>query len=165
MSEKFKKELRKVIHDAISETAIAFFHGDMAIENGLVVIESSVAAYVPPRADITAIVGFSGGMEGGIHLSAPMHSAIGLASAFIGEPIERFGPDVRDAMGELTNIVAGSVKSYLSEGIHLSPPNVITGAGHIVEYTATLESTKCYFMIKSGPFNVEVFYRNNNKYA
>lgn len=153
--------LAAVIRDAIDETVSAFFTSDVGITAGPAIVKPEDQPYVPPQADVTAIVGFSGAlMEGGVHLSAPMHAAIGLASAFCGEELENFDEISRDAIGELANIVAGAVKGRISdENIFLTPPQVVTGANHEISYTKTLESTKCYFKTTNGPFFVEVFYK------
>lgn len=153
-------DLAEVIQDAINETVAAFFISDVGIQVGPAITKPEDQPYKPPQADVTAIVGFSGLMEGGVHLSAPLHAAIGLASAFSGEPLESFDEIAKDAIGELANIVAGAVKGRISDAkIHLTPPQVVTGKNHEISYTKTLSSTKCYFMTTNGPFFVEVFYR------
>ncbi len=153
------KELVDVIQESINETAIAFFQNDIGIQAGPAVIKPPDQPYEPPKADVTAVVAFSGELAGGVHLSAPLHAALALIEAFMGEPVSEIDDTGRDALGELTNMIAGAVKSRLSESIHLTPPNVVTGQNLNVSYTTNLESTKCYFRTGSGPFFVEVFFR------
>ncbi|MBF0098127.1 MAG: chemotaxis protein CheX [Magnetococcales bacterium] len=151
-------DLATVIRSAIDETIIAFFTTDIELKAGPAIITTEGQAYQPPQADMTAIVGLSGTMEGGVHLSAPLHTALGLAIAFSGEQLESFDATARDAMGELANIIAGAVKERISDAIYLTPPKVVTGVNLTVDYTKALESTKCYFRSLHGPFFVEVFY-------
>ncbi len=152
------EDLPGVIRKAIDTTAKAFFAKDVGIEAGPAIVKSRDKPYEPPQSDVTAIVGFSGAMQGGVHLSAPLHAAIGLADAFTGETLSEFDDLAKDAFGELGNIIAGSVKGLLGEQIILTPPQVATGAGDEISYTKTLESAKCYFRTDNGPFFVEVFY-------
>ncbi|MBF0125829.1 MAG: chemotaxis protein CheX [Magnetococcales bacterium] len=154
-------DLTSVIRDAVDETVASFFTFDVGVKAGPSITKPEDQPYKPPQADVTAIVGFSGFLEGGVHLSAPLHAAIGLASAFSGEPLESFDDIAKDAIGELANIVAGTVKSRIHDDkIFLTPPQVVTGKNHEISYTKTLNSTKCYFRTTSGPFLLEVFYRN-----
>ena len=155
-----KEILGQVINDAIRDTVVAFFFKDIGIKPGPVVIKPEDQAYKPPQSDVTSIIGFSGDVEGGVHLAAPMHTAIGLASAFSGEELNDLDATGKDALCELANIIAGSVKSSLDSSIYLTPPKIVTGTNHGIEYTKKLESTKCYFSCKTGPFFVEVFYRS-----
>ncbi|MBF0096934.1 MAG: chemotaxis protein CheX [Magnetococcales bacterium] len=152
-------DLAAVIRDAVSGTVIAFFTADVGIQAGPAVVKPEDQPYKPPQADITAVVGFSGKLLGGVHLSAPFHTAVGLASAFSGEMIDQLNDIAKDALGELTNIIAGAVKEKINDAIYLTPPKVVTGADHNVSYTKVLESTKCYFKTDNGPFFVEVFYK------
>ncbi|MBF0340535.1 MAG: chemotaxis protein CheX [Magnetococcales bacterium] len=152
--------LAEVIQEAIEETSVAFFTSDVGIKAGPSVTQSADQPYVPPQADVTAIIAFNGVIEGGVHLSAPFHCALGLANAFSGEELESFNHTAKDAIGELANIIAGAVKSRICDDlINLTPPQVVVGRDHQIGYTKPLESTKCYFRTDNGPFFVEVFYK------
>ena len=153
-------DLADVIREAIDETVKVFFTTDVGIKAGPAITKPEGQSYEPPQADITAIIGFTGAVEGGVHLSAPLHAALGLASAFSGEPLESFDATAKDALGELANIIAGAVKERINGSIYLTPPQVVTGVNHKVVYTKLLESTKCYFRTFNGPFFVEVFYKS-----
>ncbi|MBF0417352.1 MAG: chemotaxis protein CheX [Magnetococcales bacterium] len=153
--------LADVIREAIDETSVAFFTTDIGIKAGPSVSTSADEPYVPPQADVTAVISFNGAFEGGVHVSAPFHCAVALAAAFSGETIESFNNTAKDAIGELANIIAGAVKSRICEDmINLTPPQVIVGRDHQIGYTKPLGSTKCYFRTDNGPFFVEVFYRS-----
>lgn len=154
-------DLAEVIQSAIHETMIAFFTADIGLKVGPSLIKSEETPYIPPQADVTAIVAFNGAMEGGVHLAAPLHAALLLATGFAGEPFESFNDMAKDSIGELANIIAGAVKSRISDSICLTPPQVVVGTNHKISftYTHTLESTKCFFKTNQGPFFVEVFYK------
>ena len=53
----------------------------------------------------------------------------------LGERPDNLDHDVVDAIGELTNMIAGSDKSHLEQfAMSLSLPNVVMGKNHIVEF-------------------------------
>ncbi|MBF0417098.1 MAG: chemotaxis protein CheX [Magnetococcales bacterium] len=152
-----QRQLIHVIRDTMHETALAFFATDIGIEEGPAMIQREGQPFVTPQADVTAMVAFRGSMKGGVHISAPMHAAVGLASAFWGEPLESFNDTARDALGELTNIIAGALKSRINDDINLTPPLVLQGAERDGLQPHSHASTRCYFMTTNGPLFVEVF--------
>ena len=153
-----QKELVQIIDASIDATVSAFFRDDIGIVPGPTTVKETDETQQPTE-HVTAIVSFSGEMSGGIHLSAPTHVAFAIASAFSGEKVTDFDDRCQDAIGELVNIVAGSIKERLRPSIYLTPPNVVTGDYHNVGYMDKLESAKCYFQSNVGPFFFEVFYK------
>ena len=154
-----QEELVQIIHESINETVIAFFQDDIGIVPDQTVIKDTNDTYQSPQEDVTAIVSFSGDMSGGIHMSASKHVAFGIASAFTGVKFTGFNDHCIDAIGELVNIIAGSIKERLRPNIYLTPPNVVIGEYHDVEYMDRLNSAKCYFKSNDGLFFFEVFYK------
>ncbi|MBF0190544.1 MAG: chemotaxis protein CheX [Magnetococcales bacterium] len=147
------------IQDAMHEMAIAFFSTDIGMRDGPALLHATAVSSHAPKADVTAIVGFRGQIAGGVHLSAPMHAALGLASAFWGEPLDSFNETGRDAFGELTNILAGALKSRINDGIDLTPPTIVQGSDPVDLPTYGVpHSARCYFMTVNGPLYVEVFH-------
>ena len=65
--------------------------------------------------------------------------------------------DVLDAVGELTNMVAGAAKAELEEySMQVSLPNVITGAGHEVHFPSEVSPISIAFDTDWGPISLEV---------
>ncbi|MGN7614381.1 hemerythrin domain-containing protein [Magnetococcales bacterium HHB-1] len=120
--------------------------------------------YKPPEAEVTAVVNFSGALEGGIHLASPLHVGLRLASAFAEEEygtVDQFSNEAYDAFAELANIVAGSMVEHIAhifEGIHLTPPYIIVQDDYSTHYNRRFGSVKSYFSSKEGPFLIECFY-------
>ncbi|MEO5346068.1 MAG: chemotaxis protein CheX [Magnetococcus sp. YQC-9] len=152
-----QQNLIHVIRDTIHETATAFFSTDIHIQEGPAMIQREGHPFLIPQSDVTSVVAFHGGMEGGVHISAPLHAAVGLASAFWGEPLDSFNDTARDALGELTNIIAGALKSRINDDINLTPPIVLHGEERSDLRPHSQASTRCYFMTNNGPLFVEVF--------
>ncbi len=80
---------------------------------------------------MTGIVQISGGFSGAIHLICG-RSVIRAAAAqmFSVEEKELVDDDLRDALGELTNMVGGNVKTLLPGSESLSLPTVIEGSDY-----------------------------------
>lgn len=85
------------------------------------------------RCDISGIIGLSGGAKGAVILGFPKLTALKAVSGFIGEKIVIMDDVVKDAVGELANIVAGAAKKDLIRyNISISLPSVIFGDNHEV---------------------------------
>ena len=85
------------------------------------------------RADVSAVIGFSGDAVGCMVLRFPVTTAVKVASTFAGVEMSKDHEDFPDALGELANIVAGGAKGKF-EGmqIGISLPSVIIGKEHAV---------------------------------
>lgn len=84
---------------------------------------------------VTAMVGLAGTYNGLVSLHAPLRQALAIATGMLGQEVTEFNDDVRDALGEIANMIAGSFKHHLSRGgmdIRLSMPSVITGKEYMV---------------------------------
>jgi chemotaxis protein CheX len=85
------------------------------------------------RCDISGIIGLSGGAKGAVILSFPKLTALKTVSGLLGEKVVMMDDGVKDAVGELANIVAGAAKKDLSRyNISISLPSVIFGDNHEV---------------------------------
>lgn len=108
-------------------------------------------------ADVSGIVGFTGGATGCVVLSFPRDVACRTASAFAGTKITPDSADLVDAIGELANMVAGSAKKDLQGiGIIISPPSVIVGEDHIVTQSRMVPRLVIPCCSLLGDFYVEV---------
>lgn len=81
--------------------------------------------------DVSALIGFSGAVTGGVVLSFNLDVACTVASTFARVPLKADHPDFADALGELVNMVAGSAKAALEKAdVRISLPNVVIGNSH-----------------------------------
>jgi chemotaxis protein CheX len=84
-------------------------------------------------ADVSAIIGFSGGAVGSVALCFPMKTGVAAASRFTNTELHQDDPDFADALGELANMVAGQAKAQLhGKQISISLPSVVRGPAHCV---------------------------------
>jgi chemotaxis protein CheX len=83
--------------------------------------------------NVTAMVGLAGQLCGVLGVRCEGKAAALMTSKMLGLPVDKVGPEVADALGEVCNMVAGNFKNKiagLAEGCMLSPPTVITGSDY-----------------------------------
>jgi len=83
--------------------------------------------------DITSMVGLAGQLCGILTVRCSAKSAARMASRMLGVDVEKAGPEMWDAVGEICNMVAGNFKNKISglgDGCMLSVPTVITGGDY-----------------------------------
>lgn len=100
----------------------------------------SVKTVPAPQYDVSAIIGFSGEIVGSVVVSFPKETAIKAVAAFAGMEMQPDSPDFADAIGELTNMIAGGAKKDLGANASITCPSVIIGSGHTV---ARLRDVPC----------------------
>ena len=83
-----------------------------------------------PHGEQTAMVGLAGSLCGMVTIRCSQPSATRFASLMLGGASSSNASTIRDAMGELCNMIAGNFKakvSNLADSCVLSVPTVITG--------------------------------------
>ncbi len=113
-------EIKKGAQDVFSTMLMVELEGEEIIYNKRGEIESN----------LTSMIGLGGGLRGvlAIHCSASVAKAI--TSGFLGMDIVELDDDVKDAIGEIANMVAGNLKvSYatIHLNIELAIPTTIVG--------------------------------------
>jgi chemotaxis protein CheX len=77
---------------------------------------------------ITGAVYFAGDWKGAVLLQCNRSQACDFTARLMGIPVpKKFDDDVRDAVGEVANIIGGNLKPILPHGIALSMPSVVEG--------------------------------------
>jgi chemotaxis protein CheX len=79
---------------------------------------------------VIAMVGLAGQLCGVLSVRCNEKAAALMTSKLLGVALDRVGPEVSDALGEICNMVAGNFKNKivgLGDGCLLSVPTVVTG--------------------------------------
>jgi chemotaxis protein CheX len=103
------------------------------------------------KCSITGMVGFAGTYSGVISIHCPVPLALKITSSMLGMECDEVNDDLNDAIGEIANMLGGSVKQVLSKGgldVKLSIPTVISGEDYTVN---SLSDSDCVII----PFIVE----------
>ncbi|MBF0285042.1 MAG: chemotaxis protein CheX [Magnetococcales bacterium] len=149
------------IQKAMRELSIAFFPTEP--QAGPVKIKPSDTPYVPQTASVTAHVAYSGGVNGGMFLFCSTRDvALQLAAVLSGETPAAFDATAKDALGELTNMMAGNVQTRLEEvlgSIGLTPPQVFAEGAVAQSCDPASESVRLIYRYEGGFFMVEVYFK------
>ena len=106
---------------------------------------------------VSGIIGLSGTVVGTVVLTMSEALALKSASAMLMEEYKEFNADVFDAVGELTNVIAGNAKAQLEEyKLSLSLPNVIYGKETELRFPERCQPISIPFQTDFGPMAVEI---------
>lgn len=112
------------------------------------------------KGDISGIIGLTGKVKGSLALSFSEPCILKIVSNMLGEEITGINGDIKDAVGEITNMVSGAARKKLeSIGFVVSAaiPTVVAGKDHSVVHVLGGPSIIIPFDIAgAGPFVVDV---------
>lgn len=83
--------------------------------------------------DISGIIGLTGAKQGSVVVSFTKDCALKIISSMMAQEYTELNDEVRDAVGEITNMISGDARRHLAElGLKFEAgiPTVITGKGH-----------------------------------
>jgi chemotaxis protein CheX len=107
--------------------------------------------------DVSGIIGLSGQAQGTVVLTLDRNVALQATSTLLMCETNEINSDVVDAVGELTNMVAGSAKAQLTEyKLSISLPGVIKGEGHEVCFPSDVTPICVPFTCPWGDLKIEV---------
>jgi chemotaxis protein CheX len=110
-----------------------------------------------PEHEVSGVIGLSGKARGTVVLSLSREAALNATAILLQEPVKEINGDVTDAVGELTNIIAGGAKARLEHlSMSVSLPTVITGKWHCVEFPKKVTPICIPFESQWGRITVEV---------
>jgi len=110
-----------------------------------------------PHHPISGVIGLSGRAIGTVVLSMSEQVALKAASMMLMADCQEVNADVLDAVGELTNMVAGRAKAQLEElQLSVSLPNIVTGQDHEVRFPSNVVPICVPFETPWGPLTLEV---------
>jgi len=109
--------------------------------------------------DISGIIGLTGSMRGSLALSFSEKSILRIVSNMLGEEIDAINGDIKDAVGEITNMVSGAARQHLEkEGLTITAaiPTVVAGKNHQVAHVLGAPSIIIPFETDDGKFVVDI---------
>ncbi|MCM0755902.1 chemotaxis protein CheX [Desulfovibrio aminophilus] len=110
------------------------------------------------QGDVTGLVGLTGEKNGSVSLSFSRDCAVAIVKSMLGDDIGDIMSDVRDAVGEITNMVSGQARAGLAEKgmvFQGSTPSVIMGDGHTISHMAKTPIMAIPFHTEHGGFTIE----------
>lgn len=119
-------------------------------------LEKSVSSF---KCSVSGVIGLAGTCKGMLAIHAPDSVAKAITSSFLGMDVDEINDDVTDAIGELSNMIAGNVKMVLDSAgkdVTLSIPSCIHGEEYSMDCISDSEWVVVPFSIDAGQFLVEL---------
>ena len=117
------------------------------------------------QSNLTSMIGLGGGVRGLLAIHCPALVAKNITGSFLGMDIDELNEDVKDAIGEIANMVAGNLKvSYakIDTNIELAIPTSIVGESFHICGMADAKRIIVPFTMAGDTFWVELMYVLNN---
>ncbi len=145
------EEIIAGIQEVFSTMLMVDLQAEEVIENGDCEINSN----------LTSMIGLGGGIRGMLAIHCPADVARGITSGLLGMEIQELDEDVKDAVGEVANMVAGNLKvSYAKNGIdiELAIPTSIVGDSFAVSGMADANRVIAVMKAPEGPLWIELLF-------
>jgi chemotaxis protein CheX len=111
------------------------------------------------KGDVSGIVGLSGEARGTISVSFSEESILAIVGNMFGEKVLEINDEVKDAVGEILNIVSGQARQKLEamgRTLKGAIPTVITGKNHAISHITKQPIVAIPFETDNGNFTIEV---------
>lgn len=111
--------------------------------------------------NLTSMIGLAGDLKGVLAVHCPEDSAKGITAAMLGMEIEAIDDDVKDAIGEIANMVAGGLKTALAAEkteTELSIPTTAIGKSIRTSGLPGASRFILPFRTPAGDFGIELRY-------
>lgn len=111
------------------------------------------------KGEITGVIGLAGEAVGSVAVSFPAKLALEIYSNMVGDTATAVDDAVRDAIGEVVNMIAGGAKATLSQkgfSFRIAIPQVVTGRGQVIDHKGDLPYLCVPFHLGEETFWLEV---------
>ena len=111
------------------------------------------------RGEVTGVIGLTGEVGGTLSVSFTEASILSVVSNMFGEEMKEMNEEIKDAVGEITNIISGQARKKLEEygrSLKAAIPTVITGKNHTITHITSYPVYAVEFNTENGEFTIEV---------
>jgi len=111
------------------------------------------------KGDVSGIVGFTGETNATVFITFDEPCIVKIVSNMIGEQINEINDEIKDAVGELTNMISGQARKELEEMGKLFQggiPSVVSGKNHELLPMTKGPRIAIPFKTDFGSFTIEV---------
>ncbi len=109
--------------------------------------------------DVSGIIGITGEAQGSMSISFESDCIKAIVSNLFGMPVTEINDEVKDAVGELTNMICGDARRRLeAKGISLQAgtPTIVAGPQHQIRHVVSGPCLAVPFETDNGKFVIEV---------
>ncbi|MEW6536719.1 MAG: chemotaxis protein CheX [Candidatus Auribacterota bacterium] len=111
------------------------------------------------RCEISGTIGVAGDATGSVTINFPREVVLRVVSNMLGMDVDDINDDVKDAVGEIANMIAGGAKGELTQmgfNFKIALPVVCVGKNHYTNYPKDVVCVVIPFSMDEGDFSVEV---------
>lgn len=111
------------------------------------------------KGDVSGVVGFTGETNGTVFITFDESCIVKIVSNMFGEQMIEINDEIKDAVGELTNMISGQARRELEEIGEVfqgTIPTVVTGKNHELQTLTKGPRIAIPFKTDSGNFTIEV---------
>jgi len=111
------------------------------------------------KGDVSGVVGFTGETNGTVFITFDESCILKIVSNMFGEQINEINDEIKDAVGELTNMISGQARKELEEigkVFQGAIPSVVSGKNHEIKPLTKGPKIAIPFKTDFGNFTVEV---------
>lgn len=117
-----------------------------------------------PRSNVVGLVGFGGSLSGLVAFYTTIDAAQEIAGSMLGMPAADVNGEMPDAIGEVTNMIAGGFRLKLAEKgetLAISIPSVTIGSDFYTKYASDVQRILCPFRMDENEICVELILTRN----
>lgn len=114
--------------------------------------------------DVSGVIGLTGASKGSIVLSFSEGAICAIVGGMLGMEFESMNDDVKDAVGELTNMISGDARRRLAEqGVIFEAgiPNIVSGPHHTINSIAKGPVVAIPFDVAGHKFVIEACFESD----
>ena len=111
------------------------------------------------KGEVTGLIGLTGEVGGTLSVSFTEASILFVVSNMFGEEMKELNEEIKDAVGEITNIISGQARQKLEKSgrsLKAAIPSVITGKNHTITHITPYPVYAVDFSTDNGKFTIEV---------
>ncbi|MEA3468984.1 MAG: chemotaxis protein CheX [Thermodesulfobacteriota bacterium] len=115
------------------------------------------------QANITSMLGLGKDIRGMLAVHCPENVAKEITGTFLGMEVQELDGDVKDAIGEIANMVAGNLKIFFQENgqdIELAIPTTVVGDSFHTSGMSGATRVAVPFTMNGSTFLIELKYMN-----
>jgi len=109
--------------------------------------------------DVSGVIGLIGDVKGSISVSFREECILAIVSNMFGEKMTELNDEVKDAAGEISNMISGQARQKLElmgRNLKASIPIVIMGKNHTISHMTKDKIIAIPFTTDKGEFTIEV---------
>jgi chemotaxis protein CheX len=112
-----------------------------------------------PKSNVVGTVSFAGSESGVVVFYCTLDAANEIAGALLGMPASDVNGEMPDAIGEMSNMIAGAFRTKMSDAGHpwvISIPTVTVGSDFYTKYVSDVRRVLCPFKMGDKEVFVEL---------